>query len=539
MTKICAECGKEFEGKGKQKYCNRKHYRKCVICGQNFEISRDQLQNGDQRRTCSKKCTIELRKQTNTKKYGGVAPACSESVREKMQSTTLERYGVKHAAQADIFKEKSKQTALSKYGVEYYAKTDESKQKLTERWRDEEYKNKVVSKIAATNIERYGFRSSMQSLDVQLRNVTSKMTDSSKYQTFLKFKKNPREVIESLGLDHKPTLYELTSYIGVNESSVGVYIHLNNCEDLIYHKSSIMETDVVAFLKELDPEIVVSRCDRTIISPYEIDIYLPEYQIGIECNPTATHNVDINVFDNSKPTMSISYHQMKTNMCEDKGVRLIHIFGYEWKYKQKILKSIISNALCKNKNRIYARKCEIRKVDSYECSKFLNENHRQGKVGSSVRLGLYFENKLVSIMTFGKLRKTIGSNGDGYELLRFCSTLNTCVVGGASKLFNYFIKTYSPNYIRSFSDRAHTTGNIYKLLGFVEVNRSTPGYCWVNINTEKAYHRMNAQKQNIKKFLNDDSIDLTKSEREIMTEHRFARVFDSGTITWEWHSIYS
>ena len=114
--------------------------------------------------------------------------------------------------------------------------------------------------------------------------------------------------------------------------------------------------------------------------------------------------------------------------------------------------------------------------------------------------------------------------------------LNTSVVGGASKLFKHFIRIYNPKRIRSFSDRAHTKGTLYSNLGFIELRRSDPGYVWVNLATDKAYNRVNSQKQNIKKFLQDDSIDLTQSEKQIMEAHRFAQVFDSGTITWQWTS---
>ena len=136
------------------------------------------------------------------------------------------------------------------------------------------------------------------------------------------------------------------------------------------------------------------------------------------------------------------------------------------------------------------------------------------------------------------MRSTIGTSSedltDCYELVRFCSTRNTSVVGAASKLFSHFCNQYAPKRIRSFSDRAHTSGKLYQQLKFTEIRRSDPGYVWVNIYNDKAYHRVNAQKHNLKKFLNDDSIDLSQTEAEIMISHNFVQVFDSGTITWEW-----
>ena len=101
-------------------------------------------------------------------------------------------------------------------------------------------------------------------------------------------------------------------------------------------------------------------------------------------------------------------------------------------------------------------------------------------------------------------------------------------------MFKRFVNTYHPARIRSFSDRAHTSGNLYPTLGFKKVAQSDPGYVWVNVVTDRAYHRTNAQKKNIKRFLKDETIDLTKTENEIMIEHGFVQIFDSGTITWEW-----
>ena len=71
----------------------------------------------------------------------------------------------------------------------------------------------------------------------------------------------------------------------------------------------------------------------------------------------------------------------------------------------------------------------------------------------------------------------------------------------------------------------------------MEVRRSDANYLWVNTLDDMAYHRINAQKQNIKKFLKDDNIDLSQSEFAIMESHGYVRVYDSGTITWEWQSL--
>ena len=229
---------------------------------------------------------------------------------------------------------------------------------------------------------------------------------------------------------------------------------------------------------------------------------------------------------------------MKTQLCEDKGIFLFHIFGSEWTYSREIIVSMLRNLLGKNINKVYARQCQVKEVSAADCATFLNANHRQGNTNSPIRLGLFYNDELVSVMTFGKMRQSIGTDAsdlsDCWELVRFCNKLNTSVVGGASKLFTYFVKQYQPSRIRSFSDRAHTRGNLYKQLGFTEVRKSDPGYVWVDSRTDISYHRYSAQKQNIKQFLHEDDIDLNRSEKQIMEEHGFLQVFDSGTILWEY-----
>lgn len=159
---------------------------------------------------------------------------------------------------------------------------------------------------------------------------------------------------------------------------------------------------------------------------------------------------------------------------------MIHIWEDDWLYKNDIIKSILLNVIGKSR-RIYARKCEVREVSSKESSLFLKTNHLQGKVNSSIKLGLYHEGELVSLMTFGSLRRSLGhkSNNGYYELLRFCNKLNTTVVGGASRLFKRFLEQYNPISVISYANRDWSNGNLYKQLGFKFDGYTKPGYHWI------------------------------------------------------------
>ena len=460
----------------------------------------------------------ERGRKTLREHYGVDVPLQSNEIKQRMIDTNITRYGAKSSMQNESVREKSAQTCLKRYGTRNYLQSEEGKQR-----------------VAAVMLERYGVRYYSQSLSF----TEHLMKDPSRIEYFKKFDENPQAFILS-EFDHTPSLQELAEYVGTGTEAVSTRLDKHNCRELVKYVFSYMEDDVYQVLKDISPDVEIIRNTKKVITPYEIDIYLPEFNLGIECNPTSTHNSSVNTWSHELLPLPRKYHQDKTNMCDKQNIQLFHIFGYEWITRRDIIISMLRNLLKRNLRTIYARNTVVKEVSGQISAEFLDNNHRQGNTFSNIRLGLYTKDtdELVSLMTFGKMRSTIGTSSedltDCYELVRFCSIRDTSVIGGASKLFSYFCKYYSPKQIRSFSDRAHTSGKLYEQLGFNEVRRSDPGYVWVNLYNDKAYHRVNAQKHNLKKFLNDDSIDLSQTESQIMVAHNFVQVFDSGTITWEW-----
>ena len=268
--------------------------------------------------------------------------------------------------------------------------------------------------------------------------------------------------------------------------------------------------------------IKTEQHNRTIINPNEIDIFIPEKNIGIEYDGLIWHS--------EKFQENINYHLEKTNKCKECGVRLIHIFEDEFLEKEDIIKSMISNILGVTKNKIFARKCEIKKVLSQEANAFFNTNHIQGKCKAKYHFGLYYNNELVSLMTFGKTRQMKKYNNDydnTWELLRFCNKLNTSVIGGASKLLKYFIKKVHPNKIITYADKRWSNGNLYEKLGFTHTHDSKPNYFYV-----VGQHRENRFKYR-KGELVKKGFSLDKSEHEIMLENKIYRIYDCGSMCFE------
>jgi len=256
--------------------------------------------------------------------------------------------------------------------------------------------------------------------------------------------------------------------------------------------------------------------NRKLIFPQELDFYLPDYKIAFELNGIYWHS---EIFKNK------NYHKNKKELCLEKGIKLIQIWEDDFYNKKDIVVSMVKNFTQKSDNKIYARKCVIKEISSIIYRNFLELNHLQGKINSSVKLGLFYKDELVCVMGFGKLRKCLGScaKEGNFELHRFASKINNNIIGGASKLLSYFEKTFMPDVIISYSKRDYSDGNLYEKLGFRLDKICDPGFYWIIDGVRK--HRFSYRKNNILKNAND-----VRSGIQIMHDEGFIRVFDSGNL---------
>ena len=482
---------------------------------------------------------IERTKKTNLEKYGhtcnlwipetrekidrelvekyGDKPFSSEEIKKKKKETNIEKYGVDHPMKSDLYKEKFKQTLIDRYGVDNPRKIPG-----------------VQEKINQTNMERYGSKTYLTCDEMLQKSIH----DPKKYDEYLKFKEDPIKYIKN-HFDEKPTVYQISPLLGVTETTIFSILDKFDARKEVLFSGSLIEKELIDFIHELNPQLKIIHNNKSVIRPYELDLYIPEFKFAIECNPTMTHNSSFIDIWGGEPK-DYKYHQMKSKMCYDKDIFLFHIFGYEWTNKKDILKSMIANIIDCTEIKHYGRKTYIDEISHLESLKFLDENHRQGPISSKVRIGLRDKqtNELLSLMTFNLSRFTMGktkeSDKNTWELSRFCNKINTTTVGGASKLFNHFIKTYNPKEVFSFSDFAHTKGALYQNLGFNFKHLSDPSYVWVSMMNDSYFHRVKCQKKNLHNIFKGEEIDLSKTEKQILEEHGYAQVFDSGVVRWEW-----
>lgn len=297
-----------------------------------------------------------------------------------------------------------------------------------------------------------------------------------------------------------------------------------------FTKVSKWEKDINEFINGLGINTIQS-C-RTILDQYnEIDIYIPDFKIGIECNGLYYHSeIKGNKYKN--------YHKIKTVAANSKDITLFQIFEDEWHEKKDIVKSKLLNIFNLGSNKkIYARKCQIKEISPTIKNLFLNKNHIQGEDRSTIYLGAYYDNELVSVMTFDNKRsynKEKNHNEYIYELKRFATKLNYNVVGIGSKIFRYFLENYQPNKVISFLDIRWSNinkQNIYQILGFNKEKTLNPDYSYLNFNLHKnkRLHKFAFGKNSLKKKF-PDIYSEDKTEWEIMQEAGYDRIWDCGKI---------
>lgn len=106
---------------------------------------------------------------------------------------------------------------------------------------------------------------------------------------------------------------------------------------MLYSGISNKEMELVSFIKSvLDIYKIEVITNVKIIPPYEIDIYIPQLQIGIEFNGDYWHSIY---------KKDYLYHYNKWYLCYKKDIQLIQIFEHEWDNNKEVVKYILKREM--------------------------------------------------------------------------------------------------------------------------------------------------------------------------------------------------
>jgi len=194
----------------------------------------------------------------------------------------------------------------------------------------------------------------------------------------------------------------------------------------------------------------------------ELDIFIPELNIGIEYNGLYWH---------SEIHKDKNYHLDKTNHFKELGVRVIHVFEHEWRDRNFQVKSFLRSALNKNDNKVGARKCTFKEIDNKTAKDFLNQYHIQGgPLHIALAIGSYYKDDLISVATFGPHHRNRGQ----FTLNRFAGKEGWTIQGCLSKVTKMALNKYDS--LISWCDLRWSDGNGYERSGWVKEELLKPDY---------------------------------------------------------------
>ena len=449
----------------------------CPVCNKNYRKFNGHKYSD----VCSILChnrsslTKQKIKETRLKNHNG--KYVDDAILAKKRQTCIQRYNEISYSKTNEFKQKVKTTKLINHGSETYNNVDKMKQTKLERYGSSSYVNK--EKIRKTFNEKYNVNSPVQIKSVQKQQQATCLNkygvksflqtdickNQSKKMSYEKMLNNELDIPNFSYDDYLKTYGDTVLEFKCKKcNNVFSAIHHDgyhskcpNCYPYVLSKSQL---EVKDFLSQF---INVEENNRKIIYPYELDIYIPEKKLAIEYDGIYWHSqID-----------DCNYHLNKTQLCEKCGIQLIHIFENEWLSKKEIVKSMLKDVLCIYDKTIYAKNCEVKEIDNSLSEKFQNENNINGATNSDLSLGLFYENELVSLISFKKYKISIGK----WKIQKFCNKLNYNIINGIEKLLNYFEVNYKPTNLIVSIDRRWSNGKLYEQHGF-KLRKISKPKCW-------------------------------------------------------------
>jgi len=482
--------------------------------------------NKGYKKFCSAKCnatdeeTKSKRSKTCLKKYGSTTPLSSKKCRAKSVKTWKNKYGCDNPMKSSEVRKKAITTCLKKYGADSPLESKKILKKIEKFWDKKDgsksaFGSKAVQeKVKETLTAKYpnGIRNDPEIVQkikqTRINNYFYMLLHSDRLKDKVTPLFNAEEYNHAL-MEYKWQC-NICGHVFTSRLQGRVPI-CRICYPKMTNKSKF-EQEIFDWLKDVGV-IKVVKNDRKIIAPYELDIYLPDYNLAIEFNGLFSHSEIGGNKDRS-------YHLMKTDMCNKSGVQLIHIFEDEWVGQEQIVKSIILNKIGKPESIIYARKCLCKIIDAKTAKQFVFDNHLQGHVKASKYFGLYCDNKLVYMISLGSPRF---NKKYEYELLRSCSKCRVLVVGGFDKLLKYAVQELHINNMISYVDRRYFNGKSYE--EWEQHKSSSPSYFYIKNNERE--NRMKYQKHLLKQY---PEFDVKLTEWQIMQLRGYDRIWDCGNL---------
>ena len=265
-------------------------------------------------------------KSTMIERYNVDNPSKSDELQEKKIQTNLRKRGVKWTTQDPEVREKQKVTLMENYGVDNPSKSPEIKAKkletITKNHQGFGFASPTINTaIQATNLETYGDICPMRNPEIARKNQRSRADNDARYEALL----NLREMKEQGEEISELQVIEVASMFGV-QHEINILKEFGVKEPHQY----TTEVKIQNLLNSLGVDYI--RRARSIHGVkknrdwYELDIFIPDLNLGIEINGRAYHSV--NKVAKGEPKTP-EYHFEKFKAFHESGILMISFTDYE------------------------------------------------------------------------------------------------------------------------------------------------------------------------------------------------------------------
>ena len=449
---------------------------------------------------CNKEFSVEKSKQTNLNRYGVESFAQSKEYLAKAKATNIRKFGVAHASLSPAIRDRATSTCMEKYGTKYPIQLEEFKKKTKQtkfsNHGDENFNNSDQRKETLNSLYGVSNPAYIKMTSSQIEILMSKES----FESFVHGKSKP------------VAAYEL----GVDPNTISKYAEIYGCHDMFlpsrnskleYLVKTILDNNGIKYIQQ----------SYRIIPPYELDFYLPDFNIAIELNGNYWHS-------ESKGKTS-KYHYNKWKKCKVAGFDLYQYFEDEVLESLPVIESKIKYLTKKISKSIGARNLLLKDITFLEEKTFLSKYHIQQYTKSrSAAIGAFLNDDLIGVMSWCKRENTI-------EIIRYATKFDAVYPGLFSKMLSkLLVDTNFHGKVISFSDNRHSNGNVYKTTGFTKVTEIPPAYFY----TRDYITRENRQRYMKSKIKTKFQIDVSsKTERQLMSELGYDRIWDAGKIKWQ------
>lgn len=462
----------------------------------------------------------EKRRQTNLNKYGVLEVGASHDIREKIKQTNLDRYGVKEVLKSKEIRDKAQRTIKRKYGVDNV---------LSSKF--------IRQKINTTNLERYGSIFPMRNEEIQQKRLDTVLLKYDAYganahpDVLVKFKKTTCSKFyhdKILKNNIITPLFEFTEYKNIIDSDQSIkYKWLCKKCNIKFEEYSIMghlpscphcfprDLNILYSVSNLFDKIDIPNkvANTTSIIGREIDIFLPEFSIGIEVISLYWHS--------EQKGKDKYYHFNKTIEYENKGIRLIQIYDKEWHEKNEVILSHINRYIGKSKI-IHSDSLFVYEIDKKIFNDFIKDNSFvSADYFSKLIFGIYYLDELIAVVNFSNISKT------EIELRKYVIKNGFDISGNIlkkvidEKIHNKIIYYFQDRRYNSYIDIDKIIDNGFEFQGVTEPS----DYYFNNYNMFISLSHIN---KNINKYLSDYNPSLTINEN--LEINGYLKIWDCGRL---------